>query len=163
MYLAEVTGAKSNKKPLWPVRQQRWATPHPHYALYLFTLHLWPHWHTLRPPQADKVPSTARSLGHHHLCPGHWDQKTELSVRCAPGKESEGLWEIPSWLFLPRLGRGWQKEGRGEDHSPGLLNHLVTLVSLVRERYPKWHGDSLQDNWMPKNWTWGPPLGGLLF
>ena len=147
MYLAEVTGAKSNKMPLWPVRPQRWATP------TLCPLSTYPTSpatlaHT-QAPQADKAPSSARSLGHHHLCPGHWDQKRELSARCAPGKESGGLWEIPSWLFLPRLGRGWQKEGGGEDHSPNLLNHLLTLASLVRERYPKWHGDSLQGQLKP--------------
>lgn len=30
---------------------------HPHYALYLLTLHRRPHWHTLRPPRQTRCPA----------------------------------------------------------------------------------------------------------
>lgn len=135
MYLAEVTGAKIKQNAT--VTSEATEMGNTHTMPFIYLPYISGHSGTHSGPPGRQGAQLSKISWPSHLCPGHWDQKRELSARCAPGKESGGLWEIPSWLFLPRLGRGWQKEGGGEDHSPNLLNHLLTLVSLVRERYPK--------------------------
>lgn len=71
--------------------------------------------------------SLPRSLGLYHLAPGPWDPKKELSASSAPGEESGGLWEIPSWLFLQRMGEGLAEGGREGDHSLSLPQPLAYL------------------------------------